>query len=43
MQYPSDSKALVLLTDGENNSGTLKPLQAAEIAKKQALRYIPLG
>ncbi|QLE79464.1 VWA domain-containing protein [Francisella sp. Scap27] len=43
MQYPSDSKALVLLTDGENNSGTLKPLQAAEIAKKTGIKIYTIG
>ncbi len=37
MQENDQSKALILLTDGENNSGALAPLQAAEIAKKQGI------
>ena len=42
-QYPSQSKALVLLTDGENNSGTLQPLQAAEIAKQNGIKVYTIG
>lgn len=42
-QYPSDTKALVLLTDGENNSGSLKPLQAAEIAKANGIKIYTIG
>ena len=43
MQYPSQSKALVLLTDGENNSGSLQPLQAAEIAKQNGIKVYTIG
>ena len=43
MQYPSQSKALVLLTDGENNSGALQPLQAAEIAKRNGIKVYTIG
>ncbi|QIV95244.1 VWA domain-containing protein [Allofrancisella frigidaquae] len=43
MQYPSQSKALVLLTDGENNSGALQPLQAAEIAKQNGIKVYTIG
>ena len=43
MQYPSQSKALVLLTDGENNSGALQPLQAAEIAKRNCIKVYTIG
>ena len=32
---PSKSKVIILLTDGENNFGTIHPLTAAEIAKQQ--------
>lgn len=41
--YPGDSKALVLLTDGENNSGALQPMQAAEIAKQNGIRIYTIG
>ncbi|MDE5041500.1 VWA domain-containing protein, partial [Francisella tularensis subsp. holarctica] len=37
-KYTGDSKALILLTDGENNSGTLHPLQAADIAKQYHIK-----
>ena len=43
MQYPSQSKALVLFTDGENNSGALQPLQAAEIAKQNGIKVYTIG
>ncbi|AJC48524.1 VWA domain-containing protein [Allofrancisella guangzhouensis] len=43
MQYPNQSKALVLLTDGENNSGSLQPLQAAELAKKNGIKVYTIG
>ncbi|APC90927.1 MULTISPECIES: vWA domain-containing protein [Francisella] len=42
-KYPGDSKALILLTDGENNSGTLQPLQAAEIAKQYHIKIYTIG
>lgn len=41
--YPGDSKALVLLTDGENNSGALQPMQAAEIAKRSGIKIYTIG
>ncbi len=43
MQYPSQSKALVLLTDGENNSGSLQPFQAAKIAKQNGIKVYTIG
>lgn len=42
-RYPGDSKALVLLTDGENNSGALQPLQAAELAKQYHIKIYTIG
>ncbi|EDZ89844.1 vWA domain-containing protein [Francisella tularensis] len=42
-KFPGDSKALILLTDGENNSGTLQPLQAAEIAKQYHIKIYTIG
>ena len=43
IKYPSKSKALVLLTDGENNAGKLLPLQAAEIAKRNHIKIYTIG
>lgn len=43
IQYPSQSKALILLTDGENNAGALQPLQAAKIAKQNGIKVYTIG
>ncbi len=37
------SKVIILLTDGENNSGEIAPLAAAEIAKKFNIRIYTIG
>lgn len=37
------SRVAILLTDGENNSGTLAPLQAAESAKTLGVRVYTIG
>mgnify|MGYP001183032494 FL=1 len=37
------SKVVILLTDGVNNSGTIAPLTAAEIAKKFGIRVYTIG
>lgn len=37
------SKVIILLTDGVNNSGTIAPLTACEIAKKQNVRIYTIG
>jgi Ca-activated chloride channel family protein len=37
-ERPADSRAIILLTDGEDNSSTLPPLQAAKIAKQYGIR-----
>jgi Ca-activated chloride channel homolog len=42
-QRPEGSRILILLTDGENNAGTLKPLQAAELAKQYDIRIYTIG
>lgn len=34
MQYPAQSRVLILLTDGASNSGTISPLEAAKMAEK---------
>lgn len=43
MEYPSQSKALILLTDGENNAGVLHPIQAAEIAEQQKIKIYTIA
>ncbi|HEX7675939.1 MAG TPA: VWA domain-containing protein [Bdellovibrio sp.] len=35
---PEASRAIILLTDGEDNSSTLPPLQAAELAKQYGIK-----
>jgi len=37
------SKVIILLTDGENNSGTIDPVSAAEIAAKFGIRVYTIG
>lgn len=37
------SKVVILLTDGENNSGAIGPVQAAEIAKALGIRVYTVG
>jgi Ca-activated chloride channel homolog len=36
------SKAIVLLTDGDNNAGQLSPLEAAEVARTLGIRVFPI-
>jgi Ca-activated chloride channel homolog len=36
------SKAIVLLTDGDNNSGQISPLEAAEMARTLGIRVFPI-
>lgn len=43
MDYPGDSKAIVLLTDGSSNSGVLAPLDAANLAKKENIKIYTIG
>jgi len=43
MDDKNQSKAFILLTDGENNSGVLHPLQAAELAKKQGIKIYTIA
>lgn len=40
---PSASKVIVLLTDGENNTGYIQPLTAAEIAQTIGIRLYTIG
>jgi len=39
----SAGRAIVLLTDAENNSGAIGPLQAAEMARALGVRVYPIG
>lgn len=43
LDYPSTSKALILLTDGGNNSGILEPLAAAKLAKEAHIKIYTIG
>ncbi len=40
---PSDSRILILLTDGRNNVGEVTPLQAARIAAQQGVKIHTVG
>lgn len=42
-QRPGDRKVLILLTDGANTAGTIKPLKAAELAKEVNLSIYTIG
>ena len=37
------SKAIILLTDGQNNTGQYTPMQAAEMAKKWGIKIYTIG
>lgn len=43
MQYPKESRALILLTDGGDNASAVKPLAAAEVAKQQGIKIYTIG
>lgn len=43
MQYPAKSRILILLTDGSNNSGSVSPISAAEMAAKQQVKIYTIG
>ncbi len=42
-ESPAKSKVIILLTDGVNNTATVSPLTAAEIAKKKHIRIYTIG
>jgi Ca-activated chloride channel family protein len=42
-ERPEGSRVLILLTDGENTAGSLKPVQAAEIAKQYDILIYTIG
>lgn len=39
----TESKAIILLTDGTNNRGTLNPIDAALLAKSESIRVYSIG
>ncbi|STX30164.1 BatA [Legionella beliardensis] len=40
---PPESRVIILLTDGANNSGVLAPLKAAELAKEDKIKVYTIG
>lgn len=42
-QYPKQSRVLILLTDGQSNSGAVSPLDAAKVAAKEGIRIYTIG
>jgi len=42
-ERPEGSRVLILLTDGENTSGTLPPMMAARLAAAQGVRVYTIG
>lgn len=43
LKYPAQSRALILLTDGGNNTGTVTPLAAAKLAKSVGIKIYTIG
>ena len=42
-ERPANSRVLILMTDGANNSGEIDPLQAAELAKLSGVKIYTIG
>jgi len=42
-KFSIKSKAIILLTDGENNSGKRNPIEAARLAKKWGIKLYTIG
>lgn len=42
-ERPKDHRVLILMTDGSNNTGALKPLEAADIAKRATVKIYTIG
>ncbi|MCX4029851.1 VWA domain-containing protein [Endozoicomonas sp. SM1973] len=40
---PTDSRVLILLTDGANTAGEVTPIQAAELAAKEGIKIYTIG
>ncbi|MDO6763982.1 VWA domain-containing protein [Agarivorans sp. 1_MG-2023] len=43
MNHPAEQRILILLTDGQNTSGTVDPMQAAEMAAKNQVVIYTIG
>ena len=43
LNYPGDSKVLILLTDGGNNVGVMQPLAAAKLAAQEHIKIYTIG
>ena len=43
LQQPADSRVIILVTDGANNSGELEPLKAAELAAANHIKIYAIG
>jgi len=42
-ERPEGSRILILLTDGENNAGSIPPIEAAKLAKEYGIRIYTIG
>jgi len=40
---PTESRILILLTDGENTAGNIEPLEAAQVASEQKIKIHTIG
>ncbi len=43
MNHPAEQRILILLTDGQNTSGSVDPMQAAEMAAKNQVVIYTIG
>ncbi len=43
LHYPKDSRALILMTDGGNNAGTIEPIKAAQMAAQAGIKIYTIG
>lgn len=43
MNYPKDSRALILMTDGGNNAGVTDPIEAAKVAAEEGIKIYTIG
>lgn len=42
-ERPAENRVLILLTDGQNNTGALQPLEAAKLAKHAGVKIYTIG
>ena len=43
IERPAESRTLILLTDGANNSGSVTPLEAGQLAAEQGVKIYTIG